>query len=624
MSIQDWKARYAARTVSAAEGVAAVRAGGRVFVGSGCAEPQGLVAALARREDVADVEVLHIMTVGHAPYAEATARGRFRHNAFFIGANVREAVASGAADYTPVFLSEVPLLLRRLRPSVALISTTPPDAHGWCSLGISVDVVKAAIGVAKTVVAEVNPHMPRTHGGSFIHVSAIDHFVASEAPLLELPRIEPDDVAKRIGMFCAGLVDDGATLQLGIGEIPNAIAAALGGKHDLGLHTEMFSDGIIDLVESGVLTCKRKTHHPGKAVTSFCMGSRRLYDLVNDNPFFEFLPTEQTNDPFIIAQNEKLMSFNSALQVDLTGQVCADSIGSRFYSGIGGQVDFIRGAARSKGGRSVIALPSTAKQGKVSRIVATLNEGAGVVTTRGDVHTVVTEHGIAELRGRTVRERALALIGIAHPDFRGDLMSAAKAKRFVTVDQIPWPATGRPYPVELEARAVFGDLEVRFRPVRPADERALRELFYSHSPETIFMRYHAALKTLTPAQVQYLVTVDYDERMALAGFVRDAEGERMVCVGRYDVDRATGLAEVAFTVHDALQGKGIGTWLVRRMIEIARGRGVRGFVGYVLPGNPRMLHLFHKSGLPVQSKLADGVYTITLSFTSPEAAPAAR
>jgi acyl-CoA hydrolase/GNAT superfamily N-acetyltransferase len=634
--LRDWKDRYRARNVPPAQALVAVRRGTRVFVGSGCAEPTKLVAALAERSDVADVEVLHIMTVGDAPYAAATRAGCFRHNAFFIGANVRAAVAEGAADYTPVFLSEIPALFRdrRLRLDVALVSTTPPDAHGFCSLGISVDVVKAAVEAAAIVVAEVNPRMPRTHGASFLHVDDIDFFVESDAPVLEIPPREPDEASRRIGTFAAGLVPDGATLQLGIGDIPNAVLAALGGKRDLGLHTEMFSDGAIDLIESGIINCRRKSIHRDKAVTSFCMGSRRLYDYVHDNPFFEFLPTELVNDPTVIAANERMISVNSALEVDLTGQVCADSIGTRFYSGIGGQVDFIRGAARSKGGRSIIALPSTAtvsspatdgtpQKRTISRIVPVLAEGAGVVTTRGDVHTVVTEHGVAELKGRTVRERALMLVGIAHPDFRSDLLAAAKRRKLVTVDQIPWPERGRPYPVELESRETFAaGLEIAFRPIRPGDERLLREFFYSHSAETVYARYHRAVKSLSAREVQELCTVDYDERMALAGFVRDGESERMVAVGRYARDRATGLAEVALTVHDDLQGKGIGTWLLRRLIDIARERGVQGFVGYVLVGNVRMLNLFHKSGLPVKSTLAHGTYTVTIRFADTPTSPA--
>jgi ribosomal protein S18 acetylase RimI-like enzyme len=316
----------------------------------------------------------------------------------------------------------------------------------------------------------------------------------------------------------------------------------------------------------------------------------------------------------VIARNDRMISINSALQVDLTGQVCADSIGTRFYSGIGGQVDFIRGAARSKDGRSILALPSTAKNGTLSRIVPILTEGAGVVTTRGDVHTVVTEYGVAELKGRTVRERALALISIAHPKFREELLATAKERHFVTVDQIPWPQGGKPYPAELESVENLKGLEVRFRPIKPSDERLLREFFYSHSADTVYQRYHAPLKSLTPQQIQQLCTLDYDRQMAMVGFTREGETEKMAAVARYAVDPSTGFAEVAFTVHDNLQCRGLGTWLLERLTAIARARGVKGFVGYVLSSNVRMLNLFHRSGFPIVSTLDHGIYTVTITF----------
>lgn len=611
-----WQDRFRARTVEAADALRAVRRGARVFVGSGCAEPVLLVEALAARDDVADVEVLHIMTVGHAPYAQAAHAGRFRHNAFFIGSNVREAVAAGQADYTPVFLSEIPALFRsrRLKIDVALVTVSPPDRHGWCSLGVSVDIVKTAVECAAVVVAEVNPTMPRTHGAGFVHVSEIDAFVRNDRPILELAPPAADEVSRAIGRFCADLIDHGSTLQLGIGAIPNAVLERLGDKRDLGLHTEMVSDGILPLIESGVVTGRAKTVHPRKAVTSFCIGSRRLYDYVNDNPYFEFLPTEFVNDPQVIARNDRMVSLNSALQVDLTGQVCADSIGTRFYSGIGGQVDFIRGAARSRGGRSILALPSTAKDGSLSRLVPTLSEGAGVVTTRGDVHYVVTEHGIADLKGRTVRERALALISIADPKFRGELLAAARQRRIVPVDQRPWPEGGKPYPVELESDETFGTIPARVRPLRPSDERMLREFFYAMSAETIEQRFIAPLKSLTPAQIQELCVLDYDTKVALAAFVRDGDAERMIAVARYTLDRATGLAEMAIVVHDEFQGRGLGTWLLKRLTAVARERGVAGFVGWVRPDNVRMMNLYQKIGGPVETATINGLYRVIQRF----------
>jgi acyl-CoA hydrolase len=429
-----WPEHYSAKVVDAATAVRRVSRGSHVFVGSGCAEPQCLVAALAARgEELTDTEILHILTLGVAPYTASKFTGRFRHNAFFIGANVRDAVLEGQADYTPVFLSEISRLFRtgRVRIDVALIQVSPPDRNGYCSYGVSVDVVKGGTESAKLVIAAVNPRMPRTHGDSFIHVDNIDYLVECDEPILEVAPAQPDEVSRQIGRFIADLIEPGATLQLGIGAIPNAVLSYLGDKEDLGLHTEMFTDGIIDLIRRGVITNQRKTLHPGKSITSFCMGTRQLYDLVDDNPAFGFYPSDYVNDPMVIGQNDHVVAINSALQVDLTGQVCSDSIGHRFYSGIGGQVDFIRGAARSKGGKPIIALPSTAKGGEISRIVPVLEEGAGVVTSRGDIHYVVTEYGAADLWGKNIRQRTEALIGIAHPDFRGDLLSSAKARKYV-------------------------------------------------------------------------------------------------------------------------------------------------------------------------------------------------
>jgi len=433
----SWREQFGKRLESAGSALQRVRAGQRVFVGSGAAEPQLLVSALQeRKSDLAGTEIVHIMTLGAAPYAGLQAGSSFRHNALFIGANVRAAVCAGRADYTPVFLSEIPRLFRsgRLPLDVALIQVSPPDAHGFCSYGVSVDVVKAAAESAGLVIAQVNPLMPRTLGDSFIHVDQIPHLIEGPEPLLESLPAAPDPVHREIGRHIASLIEDGSTLQLGIGAIPNAVLQYLGEKRNLGVHTEMFSDGVIDLIEAGVINGSAKRVEPGKVVSSFCMGSRRLYDYVDDNPRFEFRSVEFTNDPFVISQNDRMVAINSALEVDLTGQVCADSLGSKFYSGIGGQVDFIRGAARSHGGKPIIALPSTAHGGTISRIAPVLQEGAGVVTTRGDVHYVVTEYGVADLWGRTVRERALALIRIAHPDFRETLLAEAKRRHLLDAD----------------------------------------------------------------------------------------------------------------------------------------------------------------------------------------------
>lgn len=416
------------RRVSAAEAMGGVRSGQRVYVQGGCAVPRALIDALvARYTELQGVEIVHMHTEGDAPYARPEMDGHFRHNALFVGRNLREAVNQGRADFTPVFLSEVPRLFETTLPlDVALIQVSPPDNAGYCSLGISVDCAKPACLAAQTVIAQVNRRMPRTHGDSFLHVSQIDYLVETDAELTEVVCEPPDEVARRIGAHVVSLIEDGSTIQTGIGTVPNAVLASLSRHQHLGVHTEMFSDGLLDLIESGVVDSSAKSYHEGKVVSSFVMGSRRLYDFVDDNPLIEMHPVTFTNDPFLIARNDRMVSINSAIEVDLTGQVCADSIGHMLYSGIGGQLDFIRGAARSRGGKAIIALPSTAKGGEVSRIVAELRPGAGVVTTRGDVHHVITEYGVADLHGRTLRDRAKALIEIAHPQFRERLTAAAR------------------------------------------------------------------------------------------------------------------------------------------------------------------------------------------------------
>jgi acyl-CoA hydrolase len=430
----DHSSALAHRITTPEHAISLIRPGRRILIGSGAAEPLGLVEALvAHGEHLSDCEIVHLLTLGPAPYVKPELASRFRHTAFFIGANVRSAVQEGRADFMPVFLSEIPRLIesRRIRIDVALIQVSPPDAHGYCSLGVSVDIVRAAVDSADLVIAEVNPRMPRTLGDSFVHVDRIAHLCPVDYELPErLP--EPlDDVDRAIGEQVATLIPDGATLQLGIGRIPDSVLAALEGHRDLGVHTEMFSDRVMHLADAGVINGRRKTALPGKIVTSFVMGSHALYEWVRDNPAVEMRPSSYTNDPSVIARNDQMIAINSALAVDLTGQVSADTIMGRFFSGIGGQVDFIRGAAKSRGGKPIIALRSTAKDGAVSRIRPAVEEGAGIVTSRGDVHYVVTEYGVADLWGKNIRERATALIEIAHPDHRAELLAGAKARRYI-------------------------------------------------------------------------------------------------------------------------------------------------------------------------------------------------
>jgi GNAT superfamily N-acetyltransferase/acyl CoA:acetate/3-ketoacid CoA transferase beta subunit len=499
---------------------------------------------------------------------------------------------------------------------VALIQVSPPDEHGYCSYGVSVDVVKAAAESARLVIAEVNVHMPRSLGDSFIHANQIDCMVVSDQPILETTPDAPDEVAQRIGRHIAELIEDGATLQMGIGTIPDAVLACLGDKKELGIHTEMFSDGVIDLVERGVITGRHKTLHPGKIVTSFVMGTRRLYDFIDNNPMIEFHPTEYVNDPFRIAQHDRMAAINGALQVDLTGQVCADSLGTYFYSGIGGQVDFIRGATRSDGGKPIIALPATAQNETVSRIVPMLTPGAGVVTSRGDVHYVVTEYGVADLHGKTIRERALALIHIAHPGFREWLMDEARARHLVYPDQIVVQGAGTPDLELLESDYRLNDgMRIHVRPIRPTDEELQREMFYNFSPETVYRRFFQALPAMPHERLQRFSSIDYDREMALVGVVQEDEHDTMVAVSRYIVDKATNAAEVAFVVRDDYQRQGIGTYLFKRLLEVARTRGITVFTADVLAENTAMLHVFHECATgPIQSTLDAGVYHLSFAI----------
>ena len=429
-----WQEEYRRKVLAPRQAMECVQSGMRVYIHPGCAEPEALVEALmARGPFVKNVEIVHILTLGRADYIAPQMEGHFRHNAMFIGGNVRQAVNEGRADYTPVFLSQIENLFEsgQMPIDFALIQVSPPDAHGFCSFGVGVDTTLTAARHAKFVIAQVNDQMPRTYGDSFIHISDIDWIVEDSRPLCELKPIEITDVHHAIGKNVASLIEDGAPLQVGIGGIPDAVLLELTGHKDLGIHTEMLSDSAIPLIESGIINGSRKSIHRGKIVTGFVLGTKKLFNFVNNNPAFEFHPNAYTNDPYVISENHKMVAINSALQVDITGQVCADSIGTFFYSGIGGQVDFIRGASRCKGGKPIIAIPSTAKGGTVSRIAPMLDPGAGVVTSRGSVHYVVTEYGVAYLHGRTIRQRAEALIEIAHPKFREGLYAYCEKTRWL-------------------------------------------------------------------------------------------------------------------------------------------------------------------------------------------------
>jgi acyl-CoA hydrolase/GNAT superfamily N-acetyltransferase len=617
--ILDWQKTYQERLTDAASALSRIRRGARIFIGSACGEPQMLFKTLLdSAQNLADVEVIHFLDIGVTPYTTDKYNEAFRHNALFIGSNSRAAIREGNADYTPVFLSEIPLLIQRgaMPIDVALITVSPPDKSGYVSLGISVDITRTAAQMARYVVAEVNPNMPRTLGDSFLHVSEISAFVESNMPLLEFEEKSPDHIAAAIGQLIADLIDNESTLQTGIGKIPNSVFPYLKNKKDLGIHTETFTDGLMDLIEGGVVTCKRKTLHPGKVVAAFCMGTRRLYDYVHDNPLFEFRPCKYVNDPYVIAQNDKMVSINSALTVDLTGQVCSDSLGFEFYSGIGGQVDFVRGSAMSRRGKSIMVLPSTTDQGKTSRIVPYHSPGSGVVVTRGDIHYVVTEYGVAYVHGKSIRERALKLISIAHPDFRASLLAAAKQQRYIFQDQtlpvVLYPKEYEVYWTDKQQTRIF------FRPVKATDERAIQDLIYGLPKQDVFTRFFQSLKSFSHKVAMPLAAIDYNDKMAIAAVIgrEEPEGrEEIVAIGRYINDPNTSFAEVAFTTHRDWQARGIGTFLLRYLIRIAKEKSIAGFTADVLSQNKPMMQVFSKSGYPMTTHLEDGVYELKIDFS---------
>lgn len=609
---------YRQKLTTADEAVARIQSGWRVFVGSGCAAPLQLVAALSRNAGrFHDIELIQLLAFGSADYITEQNTGHLRHNSFFISEDVRQAVCEGRADYTPIFLSEIPALIRRGQRGnqAALLQVSPPDSHGFCSLGVNVDIQRAALDRARLVIAEVNPRMPRTCGDSHVHLSRFDCLVETDRPILESVAKEPDEVELQIGYHISRLVENGSCLQMGIGTIPSTVLRFIADKRDLGVHTEMFSDALLPLIEEGNITNRLKSVHPGKTITSFVIGTRALYDFVDGNVGVEFHPSDFVNDPRVICANDKVVAINSALQVDLTGQICADSIGYKFYSGIGGQVDFARGAAMSRGGKPIIAIRSTAKDGGISRIVHRIDDGAGVVTSRGDAHYVVSEYGVAYLHGKTIRERALALISIAHPDYRRELLEFVKQKHYVYEDEQVWQQALNPYPKEFEETKSFGGTTMLVRPLKATDERLLQEFFYSHNPETIYNRYFGPKLQLAHREAAKLVCVDYSSRMALAVFRREDNVESIVAVARYAVDPLTNMAETAVVVHEDCRRMGLARYLLGRLERHAAGQGVEGFYSEILPTNEAMLSYHRQLGHSLVYSDETDTYRMEYRFT---------
>ena len=599
------------KVVPADEAVSNIKNGSRVFIGTGCGEPQHLITAMVANKRLQDIMIYQMFSYTLARYVDDPSfLRRFSLKLFFISVSMRKAAFEGKLDYLPAYLSQIPRLFssHRIGLDVAMIQVSPPDRFGYCSLGVSVDITRSGMENADTVIAQINSKMPRTWGDCFVHVDDIDYLVMHDESLVEQPFFDREnEVVRRIGHYVSQLVDDGSTLQVGFGRVPNAILQYLSSKNDLGLHTQVITDGFLPLFKAKVITNKKKTLLPGRAVASLCMGSEDLYRYIDNNPIFYFRSSEFVNDPVVIARNDNLISISSALEVDLTGQVCSDSKGYLVYSGIGDQVDFIRGSAMSKGGFSIIALPSTAQNGQLSRIVSHLSEGAGVATTRGDVNFVVTEYGIAELKGKGIYQRVMELAQIAHPKFREQLIEAAKEHRYIFADQLP---PSREDLLFLEGYKstlkLSNGKSIEFRPLLPSDEFAYRNFFYSLQEKTIYLRFFTS-KRLFPREFlqRHWSHIDYRKNTSIIGLAQKGGHKEIVAIGSYALETEK-RAEIAFVVREDYQGQGIASYLLEVLEQIAKENGYIAFSANVLTENTAMLHVFKKRYPDMKTTIYDG------------------
>jgi acyl-CoA hydrolase/ribosomal protein S18 acetylase RimI-like enzyme len=599
-----------------------IHRGDRIFIGTGCGAPQYLIQALVRYVEsypkaFVDTEIFNVWTMGVASYTDEKFKSNFRHNSFFVGNTTRDAVNKGLADYTPVFLSQVPALFEnKLVPlDVALVQFSPPDKHGFMSLGISVDIVKAAVRNSDVVIGQINSYMPRVHGDTFVNIDDVDALLWHDEPLLDYNPQVPNDIADWIGKYVSRIVQDGDTIQVGYGSIPNTVLEHLHSKKHLGVHTELFTNGLMDLMELKVIDNSKKTLHRYKSTATFCMGNQDTYDFISDNPGVEFRTIDHTNDPLIISRNKHMTSINSCLQIDLTGQATSESLGPSFYSGIGGQADFMRGAIMSEGGKTILTLKSTAINDTVSRIVPFVDFGAGVTLNRGDVHYVVTEYGIAYLHGKNIRERAMDLIAIAHPKFRKSLIEEAKRYGLIYKDQAFIPGKRGEYPENLETRRTTrSGLKIVLRPVKLNDEPLLKDFFYSLSDQSIYKRFISSRTDMPHERLQEFVVIDYTKEMVILVIDDSGEKEKVVGVGQYGIEENTHTAEVALVVRDEAQNKGIGSILLSYLTNLAKKQGLLGFTAEVLVENKPMLHLFEKMGFDIQKRSSSGVYELRMAF----------
>jgi acyl-CoA hydrolase/GNAT superfamily N-acetyltransferase len=603
-----------------------IHRGDRIFISTACGEPQYLVNSMVRYAEshpksIMDAELMQVWTLGVAPYAELKFGSNFRSNSFFVGDNTRGSVNEGMADYTPIFLSRIPQLFRsKMIPiDVALIQTSLPDQNGYVSLGISVDICMDAIENASVIIAQMNPRMPRVHGDTFLSVEKIQHIIFYEEDLLEYNPAVPDEIAQQIGRYVASIINDGDTIQVGYGSMPNAIVSSMGEKNNLGIHTELLTQSMADIIRKGVVDNTKKTTDRGKTVASFCMAVKDTYEYIDDNPFIEFKRISYTNNPLVIAQNSNMTAINAALQIDLTGQATAESIGNQFFSGIGGSADFMRGAILSPGGKTILVLQSTARNGEVSRIVPFLDPGTGVTLNRGDINYVVTEYGIAYIHGKNIRERAMDLIAIAHPKFRPWLIDEAKRLKLIYRDQAFIPGKRGEYPIHVETiRTTRRGVTLKIRPVKINDETLIKDLFYALSDQSFQRRFMSTRLDMPHERRQDFVVIDYTKELVLLAFIMEPGREILAGMGQMIKDEKTHSAEVAFAVRDDMQNRGVGSELLAYLILLAKREGLLGFTAEVLAENRPMLHVFEKMFPDIEKRLADGVYELVLRFSDAE------
>ncbi len=617
--IMDLKNKSKNKIVSSEIAVSKLKNGNRVFIGSGCGEPQHLIHGMMNNNDIQDIMIFQMLSHTLNDYLKDNAFfKRFALKLFFVSISMRQAALEGKIDYIPAYLSDIPKFFEtnQIGLDVALIQISPPDPFGYASLGVSVDVTRQAVRSAKLVIAQVNSRMPRTHGDGFIHINDIDFLVPFEEELVELaPETTDTRAAQRIGRYVSDLIDDGSTLQVGYGQLPYAIVQYLENKKDLGLHTHMISDAFIPLFKEGVINNKKKNFLTDRAVTTFCMGTRSTYDYIDNNPMFYFGAADFVNNPSVVGQNDNFISISSALEVDLTGQVCSDSVGRLFFSGTGDQANFIRGAALSKGGFSIIAMPSTAKNGQVSSIVATLSEGAGLATLRSDVDFVVTEYGIAQLKGKSIYQRAIELTQIAHPQFREDLIKLAKHNHYIFDDQLPPLAEDLIFIENYKSRIELNNSKVMsVRPLLPTDEIDYRNFLYSLNEDTVYLRFFHNIRVFSRQMAQsHWANLDYRKNISLIGLVRNKGNKEIMAIGTYagmEDDRAA----VAFVVREDFQGMHIATYLLEKLEEIAKANGFKGFCATVLVENKAMQHVFLKHYPHAGTKTIGSEVEIVMDF----------